>query len=90
MVLHSPGDAVAFIDKSLKICGGAARSLGADFLVAPRGFEPAISAMRPPRALDGVPLPTAMAFFAQLRQYWSRHYRPNALRYVAKTSSSRI
>ena len=27
-----------------------------------RGFEPVISAMRHPRALDGVPLPTAMAF----------------------------
>jgi hypothetical protein len=33
-----------------------------DFLVELRGFEPVISAMRHPRALDGVPLPTAMAF----------------------------
>jgi hypothetical protein len=31
-------------------------------LVELRGFEPVISAMRHPRALDGVPLPTAMAF----------------------------
>ena len=36
--------------------------VGADFLVELRGFEPVISAMRHPRALDGVPLPTAMAF----------------------------
>jgi hypothetical protein len=35
---------------------------GADYLVELRGFEPVISAMRHPRALDGVPLPTAMAF----------------------------
>jgi hypothetical protein len=33
-----------------------------DYLVELRGFEPVISAMRHPRALDGVPLPTAMAF----------------------------
>src|SRR5580704_16665331 len=34
----------------------------ADVLVELRGFEPVISAMRHSRALDGVPLPTAMAF----------------------------
>ena len=37
-------------------------SICADYLVELRGFEPVISAMRHPRALDGVPLPTAMAF----------------------------
>jgi hypothetical protein len=32
-----------------------------DFLVELRGFEPVTSAMRHPRALGGVPLPTATA-----------------------------
>jgi hypothetical protein len=37
-----------------------------DFLVELRGFEPVISAMRHPRALDGVPLPTGNGVFCAL------------------------
>ena len=44
------------------LCRRKSRRFVADFLVELRGFEPVISAMRHPRALDGVPLPTAMAF----------------------------
>jgi len=43
---------------------GEITSICADFVVELRGFEPVISAMRHPRALDGVPLPTAIAFCA--------------------------
>jgi hypothetical protein len=51
-----------------------------DFVVERRGFEPATSAMRHPRALDGDGASDGDGVFAQLRQYWSRCYRPNALR----------
>jgi hypothetical protein len=44
----------------------------ADFLVERRGFEPATSAMRHPRALDGGGASDGDGVFAHLRQYWSR------------------
>jgi len=43
-----------------------------------RGFEPATFAMRHPRGLDGGGASDGDGVFAQLRQYWSRCYRPNA------------